>query len=50
VVNKTEKKKIKEIYKEALKKAINRNFWHNWAIQTGKEYQRLKKQKRKGVN
>ena len=41
--------KPKTVYKEALKKAINRNFWHNWATQTGKEYQRLKKQKRKGV-
>ena len=42
--------KPKTVYKEALKKTINRNFWHNWAIQTGKEYQRLKEQKRREVS
>ena len=42
--------KPETVYKEALKKAINRNFWNNWAIQAEKEYQRLKKQKRREVS
>ena len=39
----TTKKKIEERYKEAVKEAVNRNFWRNWAKEAGEEFERLKK-------
>ena len=37
------KKKVEERYKEAVKEAVNRNFWSNWAKEAEEEFERLKK-------
>ncbi|RLB83727.1 MAG: hypothetical protein DRH24_06525 [Deltaproteobacteria bacterium] len=51
--NRWYKKVIKEIeeeaaiekYKEGVKKAVFKNFWHEWAAKAGKVFQRLKRER-----
>jgi len=50
IIKEIEQEAEEKKYQKAMKKAIDRNFWENWAKEAGEEFKKLKREREKVID